>query len=82
MFNYNLKIALEHGIKFMETSAKNNVNIDRAFHELAEAILNKTSRDSSSNALGPGGQLNPDLQDRVNLNTNNRPKVTGISQCC
>jgi len=35
-------IAREHGIKFMETSAKNNINIERAFHELAEAILNKT----------------------------------------
>jgi len=35
-------IAREHGIKFMETSAKNNINIDRAFHELADAILKKT----------------------------------------
>ncbi|XP_015587704.1 ras-related protein Rab-10 [Cephus cinctus] len=35
-------IAREHGIRFMETSAKANVNIDRAFGELAEAILEKT----------------------------------------
>lgn len=77
------QIALEHGIKFMETSAKNNINIDRAFHELAEAILNKTSRDSSSSALGPGGNpLSPELQDRVNLNTNNKPNANRISQCC
>lgn len=34
-------IALEHGIKFLETSAKSNINIDRVFLELAEAILNK-----------------------------------------
>jgi Ras-related protein Rab-10 len=35
------KIALDHGINFMETSAKANINIDNAFHELAEAILSK-----------------------------------------
>ncbi|KAL0124618.1 hypothetical protein PUN28_006460 [Cardiocondyla obscurior] len=35
-------IAREHGIRFMETSAKANINIDRAFSELAEAILDKT----------------------------------------
>ena len=34
-------IALEHGIRFLETSAKANINIDRAFLDLAEAILNK-----------------------------------------
>ena len=34
-------IAREHGIRFLETSAKANINIDRAFLELAEAILNK-----------------------------------------
>ncbi|MPC68317.1 Ras-related protein Rab-10 [Portunus trituberculatus] len=35
-------IALEHGIRFLETSAKANINIEQAFLELAEAILNKT----------------------------------------
>ncbi|EEC09809.1 translational initiation factor IF2, putative [Ixodes scapularis] len=34
-------IAIDHGIRFMETSAKTNVNIEFAFTELAEAILNK-----------------------------------------
>ena len=37
------QIAREHGIRFMETSAKANINIDRAFNELAEAILDKTA---------------------------------------
>ena len=35
------KIASDHGINFMETSAKANINVDKAFHELAEAILCK-----------------------------------------
>lgn len=37
------QIAREHGIRFMETSAKSNINIDRAFSELAEAILDKSA---------------------------------------
>jgi len=38
-------IAREHGIRFLETSAKANINIDRAFLDLAEAILNKVRLD-------------------------------------
>lgn len=34
-------IAREHGIRFIETSAKATINIDRAFNDLAEAILDK-----------------------------------------
>jgi Ras-related protein Rab-10 len=34
-------IAREHNIRFLETSAKANINIDRVFVDLAEAILDK-----------------------------------------
>lgn len=34
-------IAREHRIRFLETSAKSNINIDKVFLEIAEAILNK-----------------------------------------
>jgi hypothetical protein len=37
------KIAIDHGIRFVETSAKANINIDKAFFELAEAVLDKVS---------------------------------------
>jgi Ras-related protein Rab-10 len=30
-------------VRFMETSAKANINIEQAFHELASAILDKTA---------------------------------------
>ncbi|KAF0290056.1 Ras-related protein Rab-10 [Amphibalanus amphitrite] len=41
------QIAREHGIRFLETSAKANINIERAFMELADAILAKApGRDS------------------------------------
>uniref|UniRef100_A0A8C1WJ50 small monomeric GTPase n=2 Tax=Cyprinus carpio TaxID=7962 RepID=A0A8C1WJ50_CYPCA len=38
----NPQIAREHGIRFFETSAKANINIEKAFLTLAEDILRKT----------------------------------------
>ena len=35
------QIAREHGIRFLETSAKTNINIEQAFYNLAEDILKK-----------------------------------------
>lgn len=37
------KIAVDHGIRFLETSAKADINIDTAFYDLARAILEKVS---------------------------------------
>uniref|UniRef100_A0A6P7FGC1 Ras-related protein Rab-10-like n=1 Tax=Diabrotica virgifera virgifera TaxID=50390 RepID=A0A6P7FGC1_DIAVI len=59
-------IAREHNIRFMETSAKANINIERAFSELAEAILVKTA-----------GRDDP--VDRVTVDI--RPTTTNKS-CC
>lgn len=42
-FDRGQMIASEHNIKFLETSAKANINIDQAFTDLATAILNKVS---------------------------------------
>jgi len=39
-------IAREHKIAFLETSAKSNINVDRAFLDLAQAILDKTPADT------------------------------------
>lgn len=61
-------IAREHGIRFLETSAKANINIDRAFMDLAEAILNKT----------PGR----DTQESVEKVNVNRTSASGSSRCC
>lgn len=35
------EVAKNHGIPFLETSAKTNVNVTRAFHDMALRILEK-----------------------------------------
>lgn len=37
------RIAIDHGVRFLETSAKANINIDKAFYDLAEAILDNVN---------------------------------------
>ncbi|KAJ8916909.1 hypothetical protein NQ315_013378 [Exocentrus adspersus] len=56
-------IAREHGIRFMETSAKANINIERAFNELAEAILDKTA------GREPGDHIDRVMVDRRQQST-------------
>uniref|UniRef100_A0A8C5WZA0 small monomeric GTPase n=1 Tax=Laticauda laticaudata TaxID=8630 RepID=A0A8C5WZA0_LATLA len=41
--NKGEKLAWEYGIPFFETSAKDNINIEKAFSVLAKEILNKNS---------------------------------------
>uniref|UniRef100_A0A7E4VWK7 Ras-related protein Rab-10 n=1 Tax=Panagrellus redivivus TaxID=6233 RepID=A0A7E4VWK7_PANRE len=42
------RIAIDHQIRFLETSAKSNINIDKAFYDLAEAILDRMPTTSTS----------------------------------
>ncbi|XP_064486785.1 ras-related protein Rab-10-like [Ornithodoros turicata] len=61
-------VAVDHAIRFMETSAKTNVNIERAFTELAEAILNKQM----------AGKDNAENQDRLRVIAPEK----SMSKCC
>lgn len=56
----------------METSAKANINIDKAFNELAEAILDKTA------GREPGG--GGDHIDRVMVDRRQQPSTS--RSCC
>jgi Ras-related protein Rab-10 len=62
------EIALQHHIPFLETSAKNNVNVEKAFLDLAQAILNKA----------PGKDLNTPSKPSVDINKKDGTK----SSCC
>lgn len=64
-------IAREHGIRFMETSAKANINIERAFCELAEAILDATS-----------GKENAENAERVIVERRGQEKQPAYKSCC
>jgi len=43
-------LAIEHACKFMETSAKANLNVENAFYTLARDIMLKTERDAAVSA--------------------------------
>ena len=45
-------LAREHNIPFLETSAKNNVNVEKAFFEMARSILKKTPPNASKTESG------------------------------
>lgn len=64
-------IAREHGIKFMETSACSNINVEKAFLDLSKAILDNQTAD----------QERQDSQDRVNI-ARNEQRNTLTSKCC
>jgi len=58
------RIAIEHQIRFLETSAKANINIDKAFYDLAEAVLDNTPNQTGpeAHAIRPGN--NESTQNR------------------
>uniref|UniRef100_A0A8C7A1H6 Uncharacterized protein n=1 Tax=Nothoprocta perdicaria TaxID=30464 RepID=A0A8C7A1H6_NOTPE len=59
MYKYVFKA--EHGIRFFETSAKANINIEKAFLTLAEDILRKVSACRFSKKKYPCLQNSPEL---------------------
>jgi GTPase SAR1 family protein len=48
------QMAINHQMRFLETSSKANINIDKSFYDLAEAILDKTSSSGDSGGLNVG----------------------------
>lgn len=64
------ELADQLGIPFLEVSAKNNFNIDKAFTDLAEEIKAKITADSKNEAGSSGG-----------VNVGDRSDGSG-SKCC
>ena len=61
--NNSIQIGRHHNIAFMETSAKTNVNIEKAFYDMAKKILDKQPEKKAVPSQGPnivpGGGNNP-----------------------
>ncbi|XP_056137563.1 ras-related protein Rab-8B-like [Lampris incognitus] len=52
------KLAIEYGVKFMETSAKTSLNVEEAFYTMGRDILHNLSKKTTdSNQPGIGGHV-------------------------
>jgi len=58
------QIAREHRVPFLETSAKSNINVEKAFLDLAQAILNKVCPSLQSSTVCHGCLGGPGLTAR------------------
>lgn len=61
-------VAREHNISFLETSAKANINIEKAFTDLTLSILNKTP-----------GREHTDVSEKVHID---RKSDRLSNRCC
>lgn len=50
------QLAIEYGIKFLETSAKNSINVEEAFFTLARDIKSKMEKRLVSYRVAPSGR--------------------------
>ncbi|MEE6509383.1 hypothetical protein FKM82_025862 [Ascaphus truei] len=60
-------MALEYGIKFIETSAKANINVENAFFTLARDIkakMDKKMEGNSPQGSNHGVKITPDQQKK------------------
>uniref|UniRef100_A0A3Q2XHH9 Ras-related protein SEC4 n=1 Tax=Haplochromis burtoni TaxID=8153 RepID=A0A3Q2XHH9_HAPBU len=49
------KLAIDYGIKFLETSAKSNINVEEGFYTLARDIMARLNRKMNDNNPSGGG---------------------------
>ncbi|XP_051898390.1 ras-related protein Rab-8B isoform X2 [Pristis pectinata] len=68
------KLAIDYGIKFLETSAKSSINVEEAFITLARDIMTKLNRKMNENSP-PGGS------GQVKITAKNQSKKTSFFRC-
>ncbi|XP_008303979.1 ras-related protein Rab-8B-like [Stegastes partitus] len=51
------KLAIDYGIKFLETSAKSSINVEEAFFTLARDIMSRQNRKLNDSNLSAGGPV-------------------------
>ena len=56
------QIAREHGIKFYETSAKDNISVEEAFMQLTQDILRKHQAGAAQDQTTTGVVMEKDTQ--------------------
>ena len=66
------KLATEFGMEFWETSAKNDVNVEQSFSDIAKSVKNRLIADGGAGPTGAKGNL----KMNANQATGNKPK------CC
>ena len=70
-----IKIAEKNGIKFLETSAKETVNIEELFITTSKTFLEKQSSIGQKNPKKVPG-------NSISLNENNKPHSNNEGGCC
>ncbi|CAF1077561.1 unnamed protein product, partial [Didymodactylos carnosus] len=68
-------LAREHSIQFLETSAKNNINIEKSFYEMARLILKKTPGNTNNQPQSLPELNRPNQSNYMSI----QPKVICIS---
>jgi GTPase SAR1 family protein len=77
-YNQAKEFADKHGIKFLETSAKDTLNIDELFSSIAEKLLEKQTTLTGKNEKKTKGQGNV-VNIQNTPTAQNQPKDSG---CC
>ncbi len=57
-------LADEYGMKFFETSAKNNINVEKAFFEMAREVLKRLMEQDAKEGKGPVVTLPPSEHEK------------------
>ena len=80
------ELASKYGIPFFETSAKEDINVNDAFHKIADLIVTRITTNPSSNGQQPGIKQKPNQTesaiDSGNAKLKNQKKPEEKKGCC